>query len=154
MAREAIALAQAAAERLGTDDRSAHVGYYLIDRGRQILERAVGCRLPWRSRCVRASRQFRLFLYLGPILLLTLVATAVVLLPFGGFAPGDWRYWFFAITGIIGASALAVPLVNLLVTLVLPPRALPRLDFSKGIPAVHRTMVVVPTLLGTAAGDR
>ena len=70
-----------------------------------------------------------------------------MLFSFGGFGPGDWRYWFFAITGIIGASALAVPLVNLLVTLVLPPRALPRLDFSQGIPSVHRTMVVVPTLL-------
>ncbi|MDH3527902.1 MAG: cyclic beta 1-2 glucan synthetase, partial [Gammaproteobacteria bacterium] len=84
---------------------------------------------------------------LAPILLLTLLSTSVVLFFFDGFRPGDWRYWFFAISGIIGASALAAQLVNLLVTLVLPPRALPRLDFSSGIPAVHRTMVVVPTLL-------
>ena len=93
VATEAIGLAQVAAERLGSDDRSAHVGFYLIDRGRQTLERVVGCRLPWRSRFLRASRQFRLFLYLGPILLLTLVATAAVLHAFGGFSPGDWRYW-------------------------------------------------------------
>ncbi|MCU7856098.1 MAG: DUF3131 domain-containing protein, partial [Candidatus Thiodiazotropha sp. (ex Lucinoma borealis)] len=64
-----------------------------------------------------------------------------------GIALGDWRYWYFAICGLIGASALAVPLVNLMVTSMLPPRALPRLDFSKGIPDPHRTMVVVPTLL-------
>ncbi len=70
-----------------------------------------------------------------------------MLFPFNGSGLSDWRYWFFAITGIIGVSALAVPLVNLLVTLVLPPRALPRLDFSQGIPSVHRTMVIVPTLL-------
>ena len=57
--------------------------------------------------------------------------------------------WFFAITGIISVSALAVSLVNLLVTLIIPPRALPRLDFSQGIPAVHRTMVIVPTLLSS-----
>ncbi len=147
VAREAIVLAQTAAERSGTNDRTAHVGYYLIDHGRQSLERAVGCRLPWKLRASRAIRHFRLFLYLGPILLLTALATSVVHFSFGGFELGDWRHWFFAITGIIGVSALAVPLVNLLVTLVLPPRALPRLDFSQGIPAVHRTMVVVPTLL-------
>ena len=47
VAREAIVLAQTAAERLGSNDRSAHVGYYLIDHGRQSLERAVGCRLSW-----------------------------------------------------------------------------------------------------------
>jgi cyclic beta-1,2-glucan synthetase len=149
VAREAIVLAQSAAERLSIKDRKAHVGYYLIDHGRQDLERAVGCRLSWKLLASRASRDFRLFCYLGPILLLTAMATSVVLLSFGGFEPGDWRYWFFAITGIIGTSALVVPLVNLLATLVLPPRALPRLNFLQGIPDIHRTMVVVPTLLGT-----
>src|SRR5690606_26512769 len=61
----------------------------------------------------------------------------------------DWRYWFFAVTGMIGTSALAVALVNLAVTLFVPPRALPRLDFSQGIPSAHRSMVVVPTLLSS-----
>ena len=148
VAHEAIVLAQAAAERLGASERSAHVGYYLIDRGRTRLEHAVACRLPWNKQVTRAIRRFRLFLYLGPILLLTALATWAVLSSFGGFGVDDWRYWFFALTGVVAISALIVPLVNLLVTLVVPPRALPRLDFSQGIPSVHRTMVVVPTLLG------
>lgn len=147
IARAAITLAQTAAQRLGANDRSAHVGYYLIDHGRQSLERAVGCRWSWKSWIRRANRNFRLSLYLGPILLLTALATSVVLSSFGGLGLSDWRYWFFLGTGIIGVSALAVSLVNLLVTLVLSPRALPRLDFSQGIPDIHRTMVIVPTLL-------
>ncbi len=153
VAREAIVLAQAAAAQRSISDRSAHVGYYLIDRGRQRLERAVGCRLSLNTRVRRASRHVRLPLYLGPILLLTLLTTAVVLsalgLDPGGFDPGDWRVWLLALPLVIGASALAVSLVNLLVTLALPPRALPRMDFSKGIPDGHRTMVIVPTLLGS-----
>ncbi|HET9462472.1 MAG TPA: cyclic beta 1-2 glucan synthetase, partial [Thiobacillus sp.] len=149
VAREAIVLAQAAAAQRGLHDRSAHVGYYLIDRGRQRLERAVGCRLSLKSRVSRASRHLRLPLYLGPILLLTLFSTALVLSAFGSFDAADWRAWFFALPLVIAASALAVPLVNLLVTLTLPPRALPRLDFSKGIPDSHRTMVIVPTLLAS-----
>jgi cellobiose phosphorylase len=151
VAREAIVLAQAAAAQQGRHDRSAHVGYYLVDRGRQRLERAVGCRLSLKTRVNRASRHVRLPLYLGPILVLTALTIAVVLsalgLDPGELEPGDWRVWFFALPLVIGASALAVPLVNLLVTLFLPPRALPRLDFSKGIPDGHRTMVIVPTLL-------
>src|SRR5690606_15369972 len=107
---------------------SAHVGYYLLDRGRPRLERAVGCHLSLRTRVKRASRHVRLPLYLGPILLLTLLMTAGVLHAFGGFAPQDWRYWYFAVTGMIGASALAIALVNLAVTLFVPPRTLPRLD--------------------------
>jgi cellobiose phosphorylase len=147
VARAAILLAQTAAERQGAHDRSAHVGYYLIDQGRQSLEQAVGCRKTLKSRVSRAGRNARVALYLGPILLLTLVSTAIVLSVFGGLDAGDWRYWFFSISGAIGTSALAVPLVNLLVTLVLPPRTLPRMDFSQGIPDIHRTMVIVPTLL-------
>jgi cyclic beta-1,2-glucan synthetase len=148
VARQAVALAQAAAERSGEGDRSAHVGFYLIDRGRPLLERTVGSRPPWTLRVRRVGRKFRLPLYLTPVLLIIGAATATALLPFGGFAPGDWRYWCIAVTAIIGSSALAIPTVNLLVTLVFPPRTLPRLDFSEGIPSVHRTMVIVPTLLG------
>jgi cellobiose phosphorylase len=147
VARAAIDLAQTAAQRLGVNDRSAHVGYYLVDHGRQSLERSVGCRWSWKSWARRANRNFHLGLYLGPILLLTALATSVVLSSFGGLDLSDWRYWFFGGTGIIGASALAVSLVNLLVTLVMSPRALPRLEFSKGIPEGHRTIVIVPTLL-------
>ena len=51
------------------------------------------------------------------------------------------------VLGIIGASQMAVALVNLLTNVMVGPRLLPRLDFSKGIPAASRTMVVIPTLL-------
>ncbi len=145
--REAIDLAQGAAKRLGPHDRSAHVGCYLIDQGRPSLEQAVGCCLSWKTRASRMGGPHRLFLYLTPILLLTSLTATLVQFPFGGFVPGDWRYWLFAITGFIGASGLAVSLVNRVVTTFLPPGGLPRLDFSKGIPDSERTMVVVPTLL-------
>ena len=151
VAREAIALAQASAAQCGIHDRSAHVGYYLVDQGRPQLERAVAWRPSWRSRIARVGRSLRLPLYLGPILLLTLlfivVSLSVLGFNAGGLAVDDWRLWFFSLPLLIAASALAVPLVNLLVTLMLPPRTLPRMDFSKGIPDKHRTMVIVPTLL-------
>ncbi|OIQ88179.1 N,N'-diacetylchitobiose phosphorylase [mine drainage metagenome] len=147
VAREAIVLAQTAAVQLGINHRTAHVGYYLIDRGRRLLEHEVGCQLSWKARISRASQKRCLPLYLGPILILTLLSTSVALSTFDGLDLSDWRYWFFAVTGIIGTSALAVALTNLVATLVLPPRALPRLDFSHGIPDLHRTIVVVPTLL-------
>ncbi len=152
VAREAIVLANKAAEQTSHNDRRVHVGYYLTDYGRLILERGVGCHLTWGERVIRACRRFRLFLYLGPILLLTALITSMAFIPFGGLDPADWRSWYFVIAGIIGASALAMPLVNLFVTLFIPPRALPRLDFSQGIPDIHRTMVIVPTLVSSRQG--
>jgi cyclic beta-1,2-glucan synthetase len=151
VAREAIALAQATVAERGIYDRRAHVGYYLIDRGRRKLERAVGYRPALKSRLSRASPHLRLSLYVGSILVLTLLSIAGVLSVLGpdrGWVDvGDWRIWLLALPLAVAASALAVPLVNLLVTLTLPPRALPRMDFSRGIPENHRSMVIVPTLL-------
>lgn len=147
VAREAIKLAVNAAAQLSVADRSAHIGYYLIDSGRHLLERKVGYHLSWKMKAKRAGRRFRLPLYLGSILLLTTVATLLVLFTFGGFELTDLRYWLFALASLIGTSALAVSLVNMMVTLILPPRTLPRLDFSHGIPDAHRTMVVIPTLI-------
>ena len=45
------------------------------------------------------------------------------------------------------ASQLAVALVNWLATLLATPHALPRMDFSEGIPTELRTLVVVPSML-------
>ena len=147
--RTAIALARASAEQAGSHVRTAHVGYYLIDKGRKTLERAVGTKIPWRMWARRAARPLRLVLYLGPIVLLTALAVAFLLGYVLSVDPSVGRSIFFAIVGIIGASALVVPIVHTLITVTVPPRTLPRLDFSGGIPAEHRTMVVVPTLLGS-----
>ncbi len=153
VAREAIVLAQAAAVQHGIHDRSAHVGYYLTDRGRPQLEHAVGCRLSLRSRINRISGHVRLPLYLGAIVALTLLVTTVVLFVLGldprRLDPAAWHTGLFALPLLIAASALAISLVNLLATLLLQPRTLPRMDFSKGIPDSHRTMVIVPTLLAS-----
>ncbi|OLN27727.1 Cyclic beta-1,2-glucan synthase [Desulfovibrio sp. DV] len=149
VARQAISLARAAAQLSGPGDRSAHVGYYLLDHGRKSLERAVGCRPSPASLAGRLGGRSRLAGYLGCIAFLTTVVVWAILAAFGGPAPADWRYWLLGLAGALGGSALAVPLVNLTATLILSPRALPRLDFSKGIPDAHRTMVIVPTLLGS-----
>lgn len=151
VAGAAIRLARQTAAQQGLSERSAHVGYYLIDKGRSELERAVGYRPSLKSRLSRTSPHLRLSLYGGSILVLTLLVMAVVLsllAPEPGWVDaGDWLPWLFAVPLVVAASALTVPLVNLLINLSLPPRVLPRMDFSNGIPEAHRTMVVVPTLL-------
>ncbi len=44
-------------------------------------------------------------------------------------------------------SELAVGAVNYLVTLFVPPRVLPKLDFRDGIPTDCATFVVMPSML-------
>src|SRR4030095_1601317 len=51
------------------------------------------------------------------------------------------------VVSLLAASQLAVTTVNWLTTLLVSPRPLPRMDYSAGIAAAARTLVVVPTML-------
>ncbi|MCH8553149.1 MAG: glycosyl transferase [Natronospirillum sp.] len=159
VALKAIALAKLGATQMGNHDRRAHVGYYLMDHGRPMLEQDVGFRPSLTSRLSRLGQQLSLPLYLAPIGLFTALFAMLVVWalwevdPTGfnqsGLMNGDWRLWLLIIPLLVVVSKLAISLTNRVVTLTLPPRALPRLDFqSTGIPEQHRTMVVVPSLLG------
>jgi hypothetical protein len=56
-------------------------------------------------------------------------------------------FWLLAAAALIAGSAAGVALTNVVALKLVRPRMLPRLDFSRGIPAEHRTLVVVPSLL-------
>jgi cellobiose phosphorylase len=147
VARHALDLARESAARSG-DERAAHVGFYLIDRGLSRLERrAKACWCTGES-LQRWSRQFPLSLYLGAITLLTASLTGSLLAQARGVPAGLLP--FLAILVVFGASHLAVALVNWLATLLATPWPLPRMDFSGGIPPEARTLVVTPTLLTSA----
>ena len=149
--------AAAAAQPAGTaraDGRAnvkRHVGYYLVDRGRTALESRIGYRPTWFAALGRFAGQAPLASYLGAILLvwlLTVFAAAglgmrLEIVRTAGPAAALVLLALFA-----GAAAqFAASLVNWLSAFLVPPRPTMRLDFSAGIPAAHRTLVVVPALL-------
>ncbi len=131
-------------------DRSAHVGYYLIDKGLAQLEQAAGVRLSVTEFFRKAGRRFPLFLYLGTITLMTAIFTGglVVKAHAGGYP--DWLLALMGLLSLLTGSQLAVALVNWLATLLVTPQPLPRMDFSEGIPEGSRALVVIPTFLTSA----
>ena len=131
--------------------REAHVGYYLVDRGLERLRKHAGVRLPFLARASDKAQQRPLGTYVGSIALLSALATLWSLLPAAGAGLHGWRLALFAALPLMCLSQLAVSFVNWLVTLLLKPRLLPRMDFSDGIPASCRTVVAVPTMLSNSA---
>ncbi|HVV87395.1 MAG TPA: hypothetical protein VHE35_30345, partial [Kofleriaceae bacterium] len=138
VARTAVDLAR------GGEGRRAHVGYFLVDDGRTALELDVGVRRPLGLRLRRAARAGRNAIYAGSILVTTAALTALlaVLLP----VHGGWIVPWLAVLAL-AASQLAIALVHWAATMLVVPRPLPRLDFARGIPDEHRTLVAVPSLL-------
>ena len=145
--RRAIEFAQAGAALHGSGDRTAHVGYYLIDRGLPELEHVSQARLPLPARLRRGAGRSPLLLYLGTIALITAFLSMGLLARAGSDGLPDWALAPFALLVLLATSQLAVALVNWLATLLASPHPLPRMDYAKGIPPTARTLVVVPTML-------
>ncbi|HVT83299.1 MAG TPA: cyclic beta 1-2 glucan synthetase, partial [Phycisphaerae bacterium] len=148
VARQAIELAAGNSAQNG-GRRKQHVGYYLIDRGVRELEQRIGVRKPVSRKMIDGIGRMPLPLYLGLILLIAAAMTAGILwLTWTGTAP-TWKIVLFGIVAALCGTHLGVGVTNWLTTRIMPPRVMPRMDFSKGIPASARTMVVVPTMLGS-----
>ncbi|HEX9181174.1 MAG TPA: cyclic beta 1-2 glucan synthetase, partial [Burkholderiales bacterium] len=155
VARKAVELARAGARMdagAGAGDRAGHVGFYLIDRGVAELEREAQVRHSGVETLRRAAGRFPLLLYLGAIALITTIIAGALLAQ--GLVAGvpEWTLLPFGVLLLLGASQLAVSLVNWLATLLVTPHPLPKMDYSRGIPPQSRTLVVVPTMLTSPQG--
>ena len=145
-AQTALELAIAASQRHGRDDRRAHVGYFLLDRGVGELADALGVSLDARERIRLAPTPRKLALYYAAFFsvcllygLLSVRLFAFRLPPFG-----------HALMVVLAALYLCPILqswINMAMPRVLRSRRLPRLDFAAGLPARAQTLVAVPCLL-------
>jgi cyclic beta-1,2-glucan synthetase len=141
VARKVIELSGSADERVG--DRKTHVGYYLVGGGRKALEEAI-CYRPTSTERVQAFiKRWPDFSYILGIELVTLAAMALVI--FG--AKIEFSGLLAMTLFLLPAAECGVALVNQFATTLFPPKSLPKLDFSEGIPTEFTTMVAVPTLL-------
>ncbi len=152
VARQAINLADLSAAEKGGDDRSAHVGYYLIAEGLAELQRTAKMRFSVAEIFGKVCRRVPFLVYCGTILILTATLAGY----FAAKAQADglesWGLGFFLLLLLLCAGQPAIAVVNWLATLLATPRLLPRMDFSKGIPPEMRTLVVIPTML-TSVGN-
>ncbi|MCE5268820.1 MAG: cyclic beta 1-2 glucan synthetase, partial [Planctomycetaceae bacterium] len=131
-----------------------HVGYFLVDEGLGELERLVNYRPERREVLRRAAARAPLTCYLlviASIWLLTVLLTGVA----------GWKLGIVRNAGMAGAAILlalfggaatqfAVSVTNWLCTLLVSPKPIVRLDFSRGIPPEARTLVAVPAMLSSA----
>jgi cellobiose phosphorylase len=147
IACKAIQLALDGAARKGGDDREAHVGFYLIDKGLPELERTASVHQSTPEALRRMVRRFPLSFYLCAVTLITAPIAGGFLAKAHTEALHYWQISLIVGLSLLAGSHLAVALVNWLVTLVVSPHLLPRMDFSRGIPPESRTLVVIPTML-------
>ncbi len=126
--------------------RIQHIGYYLFAEGMPLLNYQIGYHPPpierLRGILLRWNEDFYI---LGAFILSVLLIVAIIapLVPHHAF----WPVMGALLLALLPASQGGVDLVNNSVSALLRAQSLPKIDFSKGVPAEAATCVVVPTLL-------
>jgi len=122
-----------------------HVGYYLIDEGYELLLSKLGQPVTLRRRLRRLISRYRFGLYIGSIVLLTLLITTRLYLYVGD--AGLLTTALVLTAALVLASDLAVRAVHSIITVLVPPRVLPKCELRHGIPEDQAAIVVIPALL-------
>lgn len=133
------------------DLRKGDPGYYLIDKGRPILEASIGYRQSISDRIRRAGTKANFAIY---ILANIFLVTAIIDASLKGTISQKNSFWILIIlsaTAFFPTWEATITLVNRLVFLIRAPSILPGMALREGIPEQFRTMVVVPVLLGSEA---
>src|SRR5947208_700249 len=151
VAQEALTLAEEARRRSYKNPRiglrESHIGYYLVDRGADLLYQRIGFKRPLGQEVEASLRRFPDKFFLLGIGILTFTIA---------LAAGSLLYDSHSSVGFVVASILmlllpvsqsAVQLMNQLITSLLPAEILPKLDLSEAVSGDCITMVAVPSLL-------
>lgn len=145
VARAAVDLSEAGRSK---GEKYGHVGYYLVGEGKGELFNALEI-----TTGARELKQASLVQYLGPIMAITLLITG--LLMSYAYKNSENYPWVWALVAglitVIPASEVGVFITNRILTKLVPPDFIPRLEYSQGIPPEARTLVVIPALINDEA---
>ncbi len=129
------------------DRRESHVGYYLMDAGREKLEARLEHRPSALARLQGWFARRPAAIYPGSIgIVAPLLFLVLTSLAWSGGASA-LQILLVSLLILVPTVTIAVGLVNWVLTHILKPKVLPKMDFGDGIPDDCRTVVVVPALL-------
>jgi cyclic beta-1,2-glucan synthetase len=149
IAAHAVQLSKESFERKDADAAMWHVGYYLVDKGVRDLERYAAAKLPFGEALRKQFRKIPLATYIGSITLFTALFSWLLWSKVYDGGQVYWYEWFLLLVIILATSQLGLTITNWLVTRLVRPFLMQRMDFSKGIPEAYASMVVIPTMLNS-----
>ena len=144
VARTAIQLAESS-----PDELTKHVGYHLVDDGRDALELQCGCKPRTLKRLSRNAKRNAAPIYLSCIAIFTIICVVLFVTAAEVAGTRPIALLLLGLLAIIPASELVIQAANYVVTRQIPPAFLARMSFIEGVPDECRTLVVVPMMLLT-----
>lgn len=149
VAEAAIRLAGQASQD-GASMHRRHVGFYLIDDGRGRLEREIDYHPSLSEHFRRGIKKHGGVLYVGAIMAIALTLSIALVHALMADHVAPLVTIITALIALIPLLSVSSGAINFVLSVIVAPQRLPKLDFGDGIPDDHVAIVVVPMLLGTA----
>ncbi|MCV0393911.1 MAG: protein ndvB [Rhizobiaceae bacterium] len=127
----------------------ADVGFLLVGSRRRELEKAIGFKPGPGRRFYRAYRRLGWLAVAAPIAAITLIFLLIAGVAFRASDLSGWTIAAMLLLFALPAAEGATGLFNTIVMLFLKPSKLVGYEFADGLPAEARTLVVMPTLIGS-----
>ena len=128
IAKKTLELCQEA--EIGT--KQSHIGYYLIDEGREQLFKKLGAKEN------RIKEHTKVRLYISIISIITIIVSF-------GLTKSVTKMLIL----LIPISELVIQTIQYILGKIVKPKIIPKMDFSNGIDEQNATFVVIPTIIKT-----
>jgi cyclic beta-1,2-glucan synthetase len=132
-------------------DSCADIGFFLVGYRRPELEAAIGYRQPLGLRFKRFYQRSGWFGIAAPVAVLTVAFMFIAALGLDLAGLSSPAIVLLMVMFALPASEAAIGLFNTLVLLQVEPRRLIGYEYKNGVPPAARTLVVIPTMIGSRA---
>ena len=129
-------------QRNQIQDKTAHIGYYLIDKGINDLYKELNF-----NKRPKMSNESKAKIYIFTFITLSIILSV------GITAVTNFKNMWLNIVSfillLIPSSEIVIQLMQYVLSKIVKPKLIPKIDFSEGIDEENATIVVIPTILKT-----
>ena len=122
--------------------KKAHIGYYMIDKGIEKVYQELQCKIP---KHVQQKNKQKMYIATNIILSIALSFGISSILNVYIRNIGIYIFSFFII--LIPSSEIVTQILQYMLSKIIKPKLIPKIDFSQGIDEKNSCMVVIPTIL-------
>lgn len=141
ISKKILELATSAYEK-NDKSKKSHIGYYLQNENMNILLEKLQCK---EQKILSENKKVKL--YISAIILFTIIISAV----FANYYPqNNQKMWikvatFFIL--LIPISEIVIQVIQYILSKIVKPKIIPKLNFENGIPESEATFVIIPTIV-------
>ena len=136
-------------EAAAVDPDTSDIGFFLVGGHRDELEAAIGYRPPFVTRFKRAYRKAGWAGIVGPAAAIAAILLSMIAAALGNIGLSSAAIAVMLVLLVLPAMEAGLSLFNKLVLISLMPTRLVGYEYKHGVPAEARTLVVVPSLIGS-----